>query len=125
MGPNEILDKSFVVTTPVPHFHVVKHTDIDECAAADTAGADWLGVAQEEADAQDVANGRVLRVRMEGITRAVAGANVAFRAKVATNNQGRVVTATAGQHVVGIALTAGGAGDWINVQLTPGAIAPA
>lgn len=121
MGPNEILDKSFVATNEVPRFHVVKHTGIDECALNNTAGGDWLGVAQEEADGVDVVNGRVVRVRMEGITRAIAGANVAFRAKVMSAADGRVVTATAGNEVVGRALTAGGAGDWINVQLTPGA----
>jgi hypothetical protein len=120
MGPNEILDKGFVATDEVPWFHVVKHTGIDECALQDDAGGDWLGIAQEEANEEDVSDGRVIRVRMEGISRAVCGDDVSFRDRVTGDAAGFVVPAGAGDHVVGIALTAGGTGDWINVQLTPG-----
>lgn len=122
MGPNQIFDKGMVAATAVPLYRVVKLTAVETAAVMDTAGADWIGVSQEEVDAEDVANGRVFRVRLMGITRCVASAAVSLNAKVASTNDGRVATATTGQNVIGRALTpATAAGQWINVLLTPGA----
>lgn len=125
MGPNEILDKGFYVTTPVPLYHVVAQSDVEECELAG-ADADWLGIAQEEADELDVERGRVVRVRPMGISRGVAGAAFALRARLASDANGRLVEAApaagATTRVVGVALTpAGAVGDWVDVQLTPGA----
>jgi hypothetical protein len=125
MGPNEVLDKGYIATAATPLFTIVKQTGVESAELNTTAGGDWLGVAQEEPNADDVADGRVFRVRMLGISRIVAGAAVSRRAKVMSNNVGRAVTATAGNNVVGIALTAADeAGDWINVLLTPGVALP-
>lgn len=121
MGPNELLDKGFIVTTPVPLYHVVAQSAVEECELAGAAG-DWLGIAQEEADELDVTRGRVVRVRPMGISRGVAGATFALRARLTSDADGRLVEAAAGNPVVGIALTPAGAiGDWVDVQLTPGA----
>lgn len=124
MGPNEILDKGFIVTTPVPQFHVVEQTGTQEVGLLTDAGGDWLGVAQEEADQLDADRGRVVRVRPFGISRGVAGAAFARRARLAADEDGRLVEAGGGDNVVGIALTAAdAAGDWVDVQLTPGLVA--
>lgn len=124
MGPNEILDKGYIATAATPLFTIVKQTGVESAELNTTAGGDWLGVAQEEPNADDVAAGRVFRVRLLGISRVVASAPIATRAKVASTVTGTAVTAVATDNVVGIALTpAAAAGDWINVLLTPGVVA--
>jgi len=124
MGPNEILDKGFIVTTPVPQFHVVEQTGTQEMGLLTDAGGDWLGIAQEEADQLDADRGRVVRVRPFGISRGVAGATFARRTRLAADANGRLVEASGGDNVVGIALTEPAAvGDWVDVQLTPGLVA--
>lgn len=123
MGPNEILDKGYVATAATPLFTIVKQTGVESAEVNDSAGGDWLGVAQEEPNADDVAVGRVFRVRLLGISRVVAGGEVDARDRVASDADGKAVTATTGDNVVGIALTAAAAeGDWINVLLTPGVV---
>lgn len=121
MGPNEVLDKGFIVDNAIPEYHVVDQSDVDHCALQTTPGGDWVGICQESVDATDVANSRVARVRTMGVSRAVAGAAVALKARVAVNASGQLVTAAVGNYVVGIARTpATQAGDWFNVELTPG-----
>lgn len=130
MGPNEILDKSILVTSATPLFHVVAQTGVEEGGVITAASAAWLGVAQEGADTLDVANGRHVRVRVEGISACVAGAAIAEGDFVAAAADGRVVPApapaapaagtTTTVHIVGIARTGGVAGDHVSVQLTPG-----
>lgn len=123
MGPNEVLDKGYIATGETPLFTIVKQTGVESAELNDVAGGDWLGVAQEEPNAEDVDNGRVFRVRLLGISRIVAAGEIAARSKVTSNAAGLAVVAGAGQHVVGIALTAAAeAGDWINVLLTPGVV---
>lgn len=123
MGPNEILDKGYIATAATPLFTIVKQTGVESAELNTTAGGDWLGVAQEEPNAEDVAAGRVFRVRLLGISRVVAAGVISSRAKVTSNDAGLAVAAGAGQHVVGIALTEStAAGDWINVLLTPGVV---
>lgn len=124
MGPNEILDKGYIATAATPLFTIVKQTGVESAELNTTAGGDWLGVAQEEPNADDVAGGRVFRVRLLGISRVVASGVIDIRDKVASTATGEAAVATTGQAVVGIALTpAAAAGDWINVLLTPGATA--
>ncbi len=130
MGPNELLDKGFYVGSPIPRFHVVRQSDVEECELLDTAGGDWLGIAQEGVDELDQDRRRVVRVRPMGISRGVAGATFdtfdgATRTRLAADGDGRLVPATADDHVVGIALTSAAAvGDWVDVQLTPGVQVP-
>ncbi|MCA1799982.1 MAG: DUF2190 family protein [Actinobacteria bacterium] len=123
MGPNELLDKGYVATAATPLFTIVKQTGVESAELNTTAGGDWLGVAQEEPNADDVAVGRVFRVRLLGISRVVAAGAITARDKVTSDVNGEAVAATAGDHVVGIALTEStAAGDWINVLLTPGVV---
>jgi len=123
MGPNEVLDKGYIATAETPLFTIVKQTGVESAELNTTLGGDWLGVAQEEPNADDVAAGRVFRVRLLGISRVVAAGVISSRAKVTSNATGQAVVAGAGQHVVGIALTEStAAGDWINVLLTPGVV---
>ena len=126
MGPNEVLDKGYIATAATPLFTIVKQTGVESAELNTTAGGDWLGVAQEEPNEEDVTYGRVFRVRLLGISRVVAAGVISSRAKVTSNATGQAVVAGAGQHVVGIALTEStAAGDWINVLLTPGVALPA
>lgn len=123
MGPNEVLDKGYIATGETPLFTIVKQTGVESAELNTTAGGDWLGVAQEEPNAEDVAAGRVFRIRLLGISRVVAAGVIARRTKVTSNALGQAVAASPGQHVVGIALTESTAeGDWINVLLTPGVV---
>jgi len=126
MGPNEVLDKGYIATAETPLFTIVKQTGVESAELNTTAGGDWLGVAQEEPNEEDAAYGRVFRVRLLGISRVVAAGPISSRARVMSNNVGKAVVATAGNNVVGIALTEAAAdGDWINVLLTPGVALPA
>jgi hypothetical protein len=126
MGPNELLDKGFLATSEIPWYHVVAQDGVEGCELNTTAGGDWLGICQEVASERDVTDGRVVRVRPMGISRGVAGGIFSIRARLASDDEGKLVAAAAGDHVVGIALTASlAAGDWVDVQLTPGVQVPA
>lgn len=126
MGPNLILDKGMVATTAIPLYHVVKQVDVEDCAVTDTAGEDWVGVCQEQVDAEEVGLNRVVSVRLEGITRAVADGAIALRDRVTATATGTVTTAGTGNEIIGICLTpATEAGEWVDIQLTPGAGASA
>lgn len=125
MGPNEVLDKGYIAGDEIPLFHIVKQNGVETAELNDGAGDDWLGVAQEEANEEDAEYGRVIRVRLMGISRIVAAEAITERDRVASDDGGKAVVATDGDHVVGIALTeAAEDGDWINVLLTPGVEIP-
>lgn len=92
------------------HLIVVDNTGKAALAGADEAA---VGVVQNEPDAGEGAS-----VRVQGVTKVVAGAAVTAGAKVSADLNGAGVTAVAG-HVVGIALTeASGAGAIFSVLLT-------
>lgn len=131
-GPNYVLDKGFIADGAVSQFHVVVMTGDENMAQATVAGADPLGVCQEEVEARD-AGLRVANARILGITRVVCGAAIARRDKLAVAADGRVVPATAtvlsdgtaagtlGDLVVGIAWTpTTAAGQHLDMLLTPG-----
>lgn len=68
-----------------------------------------------------VVSGRTTTIQVAGLARAVAGAAITKHALLATDSQGRLVTATAGQNVVAQAMeAAGGAGAIISVELFNG-----
>jgi hypothetical protein len=126
VGPNFVLDKGFLATTTVAAFRAVTLTANDAVKQADAAAQFAIGVAQEVVTAAGDVNERIIDVRILGITRAVNGVAgaLARMAKCAVDNQGRVVVATTGQAVLGVALTAGAAqGDHVDLLLTPGVIA--
>lgn len=123
MGPYEILDTSAYAEDEIPWFHVVSQVG-DEHVELAGAGADFFGICQEYTDDVDVARGRVVRVRVEGVSRAIAAGALARRTRVASDATGRVVAAGAGDNVVGITTTeAAAAGDWVNVHITQGVVA--
>lgn len=126
MGPNSVLDKGYQATTAVRQFRAVILTANDTIKEVDTANTLAVGFAQDDTAAADLGK-QISSVRIIGITRAVNGVAgaLARNARLAVDNQGRVVVATTGQLQVGIALTAGTAqGDHVDILLTPGVIAP-
>lgn len=119
MGPNEVLDKGFRADTAIPRFHAVVLTDVENCALATSAGASVLGFSQEEVSEDHSNRGRVVNVRVFGITRAIAGAALALFEQVEVAADGRVVPQDTGE-VVGRCLTpVDQANDHIDLLLLP------
>lgn len=131
MGPNQILDKGMVATTAVPLYRAVTQSDVEHCSVVAAANVAAIGIAQEEADADDATRGRVIRIRVVGISRAVAGAAIAVGDVLAVNATGQVVPApapaapgagaTTTVNHIGVATTPGAVNEWVDVLLTPGA----
>jgi Uncharacterized conserved protein (DUF2190) len=128
MGPNYGLDKGFIIDTgnAVAYgLFVILGSDNKHVALAG-AGALAIGVAQETLDATKIATAKAtVEVRIQGMTRAVAGVNNITRgARLVTDSSGRAVLASASvgqQNVVGVAFSpSASVGDWIDVLLTPG-----
>ena len=125
-GPNYVLDKGYVATGATAYKQgeaVVASGDGTKCARATSAAALVLGVCQEELDTTRLATGKaVIGVRLLGITRCIAGGVVAVGGKVTNDTSARAVAGgAAGTASFGIALTAStGAGEFIDVLLTPG-----
>lgn len=118
-------DKGFTMTTATTtRFRAVMQVTNESVKQADTAGARCVGICQEQVSTADATAGRVANVRMEGISRAIAGDTSPTRGtRVTTDNQGRLVAATTGNTPIGVVVSAPGtpaAGDWIDVELTPG-----
>jgi hypothetical protein len=119
-------DRAFLIDAAVTKFYLVKTNGFEHVTPVTATGDFAIGVAQESATAGDVANGKIIGVRLLGVARCVAQAPIAVGLKVRAHSSGKITTvdATAGANnqVVGIALTAAAAdGDHIDVLLTPGA----
>jgi len=69
------------------------------------ANAEVIGILQDKPNAVDVAG----TVAIRGASKAVAGAAITIGDYVATDASGKLIAATVGQAVVGIALSAAGA----------------
>jgi hypothetical protein len=125
-GPNFVLDKGFLAETAVPQFYCVKVGTVSQSCTIATASGDFiLGVAQEACDATDAGLGRIINVRLLGISRCVAQAAISRGARVRAHSSGKVTglagAAGTSENVVGIAMTASAADlDHIDVLLTPG-----
>lgn len=118
-GPTGGTTKGFLAGGAIGKFRAV------EIAAGETvtqanAGTDAIiGICQEEITAGDATSGRIAAVQMNGISRCIAGASFAIGATVMTDGTGRVITATATNRQIGIAMqAAAAAGDHVDVQLT-------
>jgi hypothetical protein len=135
MGANFVLDKGYRVdasqATNIARFSVVKLFNSTNIVSSGVASEAVLGVSQESAvvtgDPQgrnDALSGRIIDVRLMGITRVIATGVIALGAPVVSNGDGTVKTGTAAgaaQNKIGIALMASAAtGDQIDVLLTPG-----
>jgi hypothetical protein len=131
VGADHILSKGHLATGSTAYKLgelVVASGDGTKCARATTANSVVRGVCGENLDTNRLGSGKaVIQVNMLGISRVLAGAAVSVDAYVTNDATARAVTATAGQNVLGKALTAAtAAGQYIDVLLTPGAIvAPA
>jgi hypothetical protein len=87
-------------------------------AAVPANGAAIYGVVQN-----DPLSGESAAIMLDGETKWEAGAAIAAGANVATENDGRCITAATGDVVAGIALTAAGAaGVYITVKLDRGGV---
>jgi hypothetical protein len=126
-GPNFILDKGFRTQAAVAMFTAVKTGTVNESVTPVTAVTDVvLGWAQETASAQDATDGRVINVRMLGITRAIAGAAITRGARVKITATGKVIAATAAGPAHGIAMYSVTAdNDHVDVLITPNGYMPA
>lgn len=130
-GPNYGLDKGYKVaidSDPVKEFEAAVLVDAITVKRADTAGQRCLGVFQYDMYPEDVATGKAaVGVRMEGISRGIAGAAIPVDARVACDVDGRFVSAEGGgagttANIVGRALTpASSAGDQFDLWLSPNA----
>lgn len=104
-------------------FKALKFDANGNVVLASTAGEAFLGIAiPTTGDAEGkVKTGADVNVQIKDIGMAMAGAEVAAGAALATNAEGKLVTATAGQFVIGYALApATAAGDIIEVQIAKG-----
>lgn len=129
-GGNFVLDKGWVVLTTyntsaaagVEPWVFVTTAAGDTIDLQTTAAGKVLGVVQEKLDRTKVATGKaVADVRMLGITKVRASAAIAQLDYVTNAITGRAATATTGQLIHGIALSAAAEdGDLIDVLLTPG-----
>jgi len=114
-------------TAAVSRFRaVIMDTSKDQSVSPPgAANARVFGICQEEVSAGDVTNGRVVDIRVEGVSTCVANSAITrgdqVRGADTTGRLETVTATTAKQYQVGIALTSAGAqGDWIEVLLTPG-----
>jgi|SRR3954452_12079160 hypothetical protein len=125
-GPNFVLDKGLVAQAAVNMFTPVKAGTVGESCTPVTGVTDEvLGWAQETCSAADATSGRVINIRMSGITRAVAGAAIAYGAKVKITATGTVITATTAGPAHGRALTAAAAAnDQLDIMITPNGYTP-
>lgn len=88
-----------------------------QAKVCDNAGDTVLGIIQD-----NVPSGAASLIRVQGITKWVAGAAISIGDRVGTNSSGKCVAKTANNDkIAGIALQAAAAdGDIIAVLLTPG-----
>lgn len=120
-GPNYVLDKGFVANEAITQYELVKLTSTEGAVdMADTANEQILGVAQEAATSDEATDGKVINVRMMGVSTVIAGEAISIGSLVNAKADGRVkdLAAATKQKVCGIALTAAAAdGDHIDVWL--------
>jgi hypothetical protein len=121
-GPNYVLDKGFRAQSATDAYTAVKMGTANESVTV----VNVVGWLQETPSADDVTAGRVVNVRLMGITRAIAGAGIARGAPVKITADGKVITATAAGPAHGRAMfTVTADGDHVDILITPGAYVPA
>jgi hypothetical protein len=118
-GPSKGLTKGYLAGGAIGKFRAVELA-AGEVVTQANAGTDAIiGICQEEITAGDATNGRIASVQMNGVSRCIAGASFAIGSTVMTDGTGRVITATATNRQIGIALqAAAAANDHVDVSLT-------
>jgi hypothetical protein len=119
-GPLYVLDIPFVAQEAMTQFSaVVLRSDL-QVELADAQGEFCIGIVQEEVSAADVTLGRVVDVRVLGVSRAIANGNLTAANRVTCDATGKVEHALTGDYVLGQLLTDPAAsGDWCDVLLLP------
>jgi Uncharacterized conserved protein (DUF2190) len=117
-GPNAGYDKGFQPTAAVAQYRVVRQTANQQCALPSAATQVPLGVTQEECTADNVTDGRVINVRMDGSSFLECAEAISIGARVGFDTNGKGVVIAATEQPLGIARTAAAAdGDLIVVQI--------
>ena len=118
-----ILTKSFIAGADIPRATVVKHGDSDGKVTKATAATDaLLGVTAE----LDVKQGEPVDVHVMGIVEVQYGGTVESGGVLTVNNAGQAVSIgenpASKTRILGVAMTAGAAGEIGAVLLSPGFI---
>ena len=94
-GPNYVgMDKGYLAESALTQFRAVTFgTAADSCAAIDNTADEVLGFVQESVATAD-ANLRLVNVRLEGSTMAIAGGSISKGAYLKTDNTGKLVATT-------------------------------
>lgn len=100
-------------------FHAVKVNSSGQVVAAGDGEA-GIGFVQNKPT-----SGQAATVRVAGVTKAAAGGTVTAGQKIAANADGKAVTATASENVIGTALTGGTSGTIISVLVEQSGLVPA
>lgn len=87
-------------------FSVVKPGTAGKSVVAAGAGEAGIGIIQNKPAANEGAT-----IAISGVSKAVAGAVIAVNAEVTADANGKLVTATTGDYVIGTALVAAGAAN--------------
>jgi len=123
MGPNYVLDKGFLLANSgaaLPIYRFVKLATATTVTTPSAITDKVIGVTQQRVDAADSVTGNVqIGVRILGITKVEAGGTINLMDFVSPTATGTAQVTAATQHVAGIALSAGTAGQWIDVLLVP------
>jgi hypothetical protein len=122
-GPNYVLDKGFKAAAAIGIYRLVVVGASEQVTQASSPTANVLyGVSQEEIAAADATSGRIVNVRLAGISRCISGGPaITAGVPVTTDAVGRVVAAASTNLVVGYALQAVAAastGQHIDVLVT-------
>ena len=117
-GGNFILDKGYDAGGVIRKYRAVKFS-ADETVVEITASTDiCIGVEQFGVTAPEQAKGKGASVRTAGRSLMEAGAAIALGVAVMADTQGRAITATATNRVIGVTEdAAGAAGDQVSVML--------
>lgn len=121
MGANNPQLQSFKAGADLTgkRYHFAKMAAAENAVVAAAAGENAVGVLHTTVGADGFAAGAGVSVCTGGKTPVYAGGNVAIGAKVMANAAGKAVTATATNHVLGVAVTAGADGVLMEVQFEP------
>lgn len=123
---NYIQDKGYDAAEALTKFRAVKFTTAETVGPV-TADTDVIaGVVQHDVTAAEILRGKGASIRVEGDTLMECTGNIAIGALVVISANGRAVTGTAGDRVIGhcVEANADGAGGFARVHLAQAGIHP-
>jgi len=120
-GGHYVLDMSFLASEALTQFQAVTLDTAGTISAADAQGERIIGICQEAVTAADVTNGRVVNVRVLGVSRAIASGTPDPGELVTASADGSLEPVATGDFSVGIcvATTSAADNDQFDVLLTP------